>query len=160
MLPTIQADCDLLDLHHLSPPPPSPGKREKSDHDESSIGYRNLGCGFEQNCLVCGNRAVPIYRFSISHDGKTSQAARTLTFHSPDLFEDILAGDKKDIAGSHQLPRLHDDGRLEAIFHICCYPPLLRCEGNQKNKKRIYITSLTNSSIPIYHKIWKQHPIT
>ena len=39
-----------------------------------------------------------------------------------DLFGDILAGDKKDIAGSHKLPPLHDDGKLEAIFQICSLP--------------------------------------
>ena len=79
---------------------------------------------------------------------------RTLTFHSPDLFEDILAGDKKDIAGSHQLPRLHDDGRLETIFHICCYPPLLRYKENQEKKKS---SERKLASFAEQYHLWKQH---
>ena len=113
--------CGLPYLQHLSP---SSGKREKSDHDESSIEYWNLGCGFEQNCLVCGNRtAASIKSSQYSRQAKQAKLQNRLeNADSPDLFEDILAGDKKDIASSHQLPRLHDDSGLEVIFHIYRLP--------------------------------------
>ena len=114
----------MLDLHHLSPPFPFSWKKgEKSDHEESSIRYRNLGCGFEQNCLVCGNRTASIKSSQYSRQAKQAKLQNRLeNADSPDLFEDILAGDKKDIASSHQLPRLHDDSGLEVIFHIYRLP--------------------------------------
>ena len=69
---------------------------------------------------------MPIYRFSISQkrvkQAKLQNRLEDADFSLPDLFEDISAGHKKDIAGSHKVPRLHDNSRLEAIFLICRLP--------------------------------------
>ena len=124
-------------IYTTSHPSPSPGKKGEiwpwrviNPISKPRLWFRTKLLGLWQS------RGANISVLNIAaKQAKLQNRLENADFSLPDLFEDILAGHKKDIASSHQLPRLHDDARLETIFHICCHPVLLRCEGNQEKKK-------------------------
>ena len=128
MLSTTQAVlwfCDLLYLHHLLPPSPFRGEiwpwRVINPILKPRLWFRTKLLGLWQS------RAVPIYIAPqyrwMAKQPKLQNRLENADFSLSDLFGDILGGNKKDIAGSHQLPRLHDDVDWKRYFiFVVCTP--------------------------------------
>ena len=85
---------------------------------------------------------MPIYIGSqyrgLAKQAKLQNRLENADFSLPDLFGDILGGNKKDIAGSHKVPRLHDDVDWKRYFiFVVCTPEssVLRDEGKEASMR-------------------------